>query len=301
MKKNLLIEFILTNRCNKRCKYCDLDFKNISYSYEEIDLFINFIDNNISNIDRLLINFFWWEALLEFDKIKYFVNRTINKKNIFYSLWTNAILLDEIKFNFFRDNNVAIYLSVDTESNKKDYKKSFLKYYDNLTINLILNPNTIYKSFLYFQDLVDYWYKNINIIPVFFTINWDLTSFIFFKKFILFTRKFKSVNCNYISYYDKYTSDLQFILDTNKFFYRDLHTHLWILKQYSILDKKLKNDIEKFSKIWHLDYKTNVESLINNHKQEEILNYSFLLPKRLWFDTNFIIIDKLIKKYKDLW
>jgi sulfatase maturation enzyme AslB (radical SAM superfamily) len=53
--ENILIELILTNNCNKRCEYCDLDFKNKSLSFMDLDLFINFIKNNKANYT---INFF---------------------------------------------------------------------------------------------------------------------------------------------------------------------------------------------------------------------------------------------------
>ena len=40
--KNILIEVIINNQCNKRCQYCDLDFKNKSLSKENIDDFLFF-------------------------------------------------------------------------------------------------------------------------------------------------------------------------------------------------------------------------------------------------------------------
>lgn len=53
--QNILIELILTNQCNKRCQYCDLDFKNNFFSKEKLDVFINFLRQNPANYS---INFF---------------------------------------------------------------------------------------------------------------------------------------------------------------------------------------------------------------------------------------------------
>jgi sulfatase maturation enzyme AslB (radical SAM superfamily) len=53
--KKILIELILTNSCNKRCEYCDLDFKTKSFSFNDLDLFINFLKNNKA---EYTINFF---------------------------------------------------------------------------------------------------------------------------------------------------------------------------------------------------------------------------------------------------
>ena len=51
----ILIELILTNQCNKRCEYCDLDFQNKSLSFNDLNLFIEFINKNKANYT---INFF---------------------------------------------------------------------------------------------------------------------------------------------------------------------------------------------------------------------------------------------------
>jgi sulfatase maturation enzyme AslB (radical SAM superfamily) len=51
----ILIELILTNSCNKRCEYCDLDFKTKSLSFDDLDLFIDFLKNNKA---EYTINFF---------------------------------------------------------------------------------------------------------------------------------------------------------------------------------------------------------------------------------------------------
>jgi sulfatase maturation enzyme AslB (radical SAM superfamily) len=54
----LLIELIITNSCNKKCEYCDLDFRNIFISDEIISLFNKFIREEEKKVDYFHINFF---------------------------------------------------------------------------------------------------------------------------------------------------------------------------------------------------------------------------------------------------
>jgi sulfatase maturation enzyme AslB (radical SAM superfamily) len=67
-------------------------------------LFIDFLKNNKA---EYTINFFGWEPLLEFMKLKYFLENAkkyINK----FTIWTNGILLDKEKLDFFKKNNVLV-------------------------------------------------------------------------------------------------------------------------------------------------------------------------------------------------
>mgnify|MGYP000188630287 FL=1 len=44
--QNVIFHLVLTNQCNKRCEYCDLNFSNNYIAEENIDLFIEYINNN---------------------------------------------------------------------------------------------------------------------------------------------------------------------------------------------------------------------------------------------------------------
>lgn len=294
MKNNILIELVISNQCNKRCKYCDLNFSNNFQTKESIDIFIRFLKNNLEN-NNFLINFFWWEPLLKFDLIKYFLKNTKNYSNINYSIWTNWLLLSEEKYEILKKYNVEIYFSIDTETYNHIFQKKFLLNYEKLKINFILNPNTIDFSFYIFEKLTDFWFKNFNIIPVYLTINWDLESLKKLKKFVDFSKKFKNLNLEYFSYYQKPTSDIQFILDTNLWFYKDIHTHLWFLKQFSNFSLELKNEIEEFSKITNLTENIEIKELLKHNNFSEIFKKSIIFPRKLWFEKNLKIIDKIIK------
>jgi len=292
--KNILFELIMTNQCNKRCKYCDLRFKNKSISYFMLDDFISFLKKEESDNISFLINFFWWEALLEYQKIIYFIEKTKKIKNIRYSIWTNWILLDKDKYNYLSKNNVEIYLSIDTESIELSYLKNYLRNYNKLIINFILNPNTINKSFVLFKKIFNYWYKNYNIIPVFLTKRWQLESLNKLnniKKYILSFTWWKYI---FYSYFQKPTSDIQFIVDTNWFIYKDLHTHLWIIKQFSGLDKSIMNDIENFTFVGNISSSLTLQRLLENYDQYQLVKKTWELPKKIWIYKDFKLLDIIL-------
>gem|GEM_PF-1425047 len=81
----ILFEIILNNQCNKRCSYCDLDFKDTSFSFVDIDKFTYFLRTNKNLVEYYHINFFGGEPLLSFDKIVYFI-RNVGLDKIHYSI-----------------------------------------------------------------------------------------------------------------------------------------------------------------------------------------------------------------------
>ena len=85
MKQKVLIELIINNQCNKRCEYCDLDFRNKSFRKEDLDVFISFLQDNCGEVEYFYINFFGGEPLLSYDEIRYFVSH-VGIENIKYSI-----------------------------------------------------------------------------------------------------------------------------------------------------------------------------------------------------------------------
>ena len=169
----ILIELILTNQCNKRCEYCDLDFKVKSLSFNELDLFIHFLKTNKADYT---INFFWWEPLLEFGKLKYFFDNSKQYVSKF-SIWTNWVLLNKEKLEYFRQNNIIIYLSIDNINLWKDIDLVLCSdYKDIININFINDPDFLDNSILIFEKIKQYWFKNISFMPVFSTKKWSKQS-----------------------------------------------------------------------------------------------------------------------------
>jgi sulfatase maturation enzyme AslB (radical SAM superfamily) len=64
---------------------------------------------------------------------------------------------------------------------------------DNFNINFIVNPNTIDLSQAIFQSMLDRGITNINILPIYATINWNKTTLIKFNIFIQKIKTYKNI------------------------------------------------------------------------------------------------------------
>jgi len=296
--QNVIFHLVLTNQCNKRCEYCDLNFSNNYISENNIERFIHYINKNYYKYWEIRINFFWWEPLLKFDSILKILNK-IQAVNIKYSIWTNGILLTQDIYEVLNTYNVEINYSIDTETY---FSLLDQKYIDvtanNFNINFIVNPNTIDLSEFVFQSIYDRGVKNINILPIYATIHWDHTTLIKLNIFIVNVSKYENISLYGLSYYEKPTSDIEFLLETNWNIYQDIHTHLWFLKQYESVPKNIRDEIEKESYIWTI--KDIEKKLIELQfcKLQKLYKMSLDIAKKLWFQINFMLIDKILKKLK---
>jgi hypothetical protein len=174
-------------------------------------------------------------------------------KNIKYSLGTNGVFLDEKKLKFLKKNNVKIYLSVDNIDGKSFLeKKDFYGHQDMIEVNFINDPDFLYNSKATLKLILEKEFKNVNFMPVFTTKKWGkekLKDFLILKHYI---SSLPDLNINYFSYYNGFSSDIQFMLDTDMHFYRDLDSLIWLQKQYSLIPKALKNELNDKSKLFHL-------------------------------------------------
>jgi len=290
----ILIEVIVTNQCNKRCEYCDLDFRNKSISDNDIDLFTRFINNSSSEIEYFHLNFFWGEPLLEFSKIKKIVN-SISIKNIKYSIWTNWNLLNNDVLAFLYLNDIKISLSVDNITGFEGVYNIDKKYFNLIYINFINDPDFLFKSKWIFSDIINKWYKNINFMPVFSTKKWNKKWFIELWKIAKCISMIKDVKVNFFWYFNWISSDKQFILDTDGYFYNDLDSLLWLQKQYSKIDNSLKNEINintKNIKLDSIDFSLN--ELIKNFSIREVVRLIFKIPKVQWCEKDYSLIKKIL-------
>ncbi len=292
--QNVLIELILTNQCNKRCEYCDLDFKNKSLSFDDLDLFSNFLKLNPANYT---INFFWWEPLLEYKKLKYFVENSKNYVNNF-TIWTNWVFLDKEKLEFFQENNIFIYLSVDNITTGNDLNFEVLKdYTDIININFINDPDYLDNSVKTFNKILNFWFSKISFMPVYSTKKRDKVNLYKLKTLYDYFSSFDNLELNSFWYFNWVTWDIQFILDTNLFFYSDLDSLLWLQKQYKNIDKALYSEINTKTKLISLNDKNlNLEKLLDLHNIKDVLILVFEIPKKTWDILSYKIIDKILKK-----
>jgi uncharacterized protein len=116
--------------CNLRCKYCFAstgDFKGGRklMDFETGRKAIDFLIKSSGKRRNIEIDFFGGEPLLNFEVVKQLVEygkqkAKENKKNIKFTITTNAVLLDDEKIEYFNENFSNVVLSLDGRKEVND-------------------------------------------------------------------------------------------------------------------------------------------------------------------------------------
>ena len=149
-------------------------------------------------------------------------------------------------------------------------------------INFINDPDFLYNSIKTFDLIVEKGFQTINFMPVLSTKKWTKDALVYFGKARNYVAGCKDVQVNYFSYYNGFSSDTQFILDTDLYFYQDIDSLIWLQKQYSILPESLRNELDNASRLFHLDTDNfTFKELLNSYNPKEVLRLIMKIPKIL--------------------
>lgn len=112
--KDLSLTILPTLQCNFRCNYCYEDFKNERITDSTINGIVKFVKNNIHEFNRLSVDWFGGEPLLEIEKINELSQKLIQvcrdyKKPYVASMTTNGYLLTKDIFKMMLRNKVLSY------------------------------------------------------------------------------------------------------------------------------------------------------------------------------------------------
>lgn len=122
-----------------------------------------FYNNRDKNYDRHYIMFFGGEPLLNFDLIPqyldWFRNNYPNFKCNFH-IFTNGLLLDKSKVDFFLDNNITIFLSYDINLpcyniNKSATEAQYTQIKKILLYSLKQNPDLVIPYYIIHNNQID--------------------------------------------------------------------------------------------------------------------------------------------------
>lgn len=172
----------MTNDCNMRCLYCyEKNKKKSSILIEVIDFVVEFIKKTMSKDNKFIIH--GGEPLLEYEKIKYIVNKIgkISNENRFeFYITTNLTLLDEEKSKFLKENFQHISLSIDGNKYSHDKNRKlqnglgtyniiikkldryFEKKLDSIIARMTVNENNVEDLSQNILHLIDLGFKNIS-------------------------------------------------------------------------------------------------------------------------------------------
>jgi len=304
--KKIVIDLIVINSCNKICEYCPIKFNWWKITKDKVDFVINYLEKNKKFYEECTINFFGWEPLLNFEVIKYFVEKNKNKK-IKYTIWTNWFLLTEKIIDFLLKYNINVYLTFhadDTKSYFKLLEKEFLKKaLDIIQINFIVSPNNLDFCYKKIDDVINFWFKVINIIPVMLTIPWRKNDLINLKKFINYVdnnylNKVDWLKIYKFSYFDWVPVEIGFVINYNLDIYQDSSDELYIWKQFDWLWHSLIEEIERVSYLWNI-MDNNLDYFVKKYDIKKIVKALYSLPKKLWYLNDYMIIYKIMNSDKN--
>lgn len=110
--------FVLTNKCNMHCKYCQAQSENSNnYGFMTKATAKRAVDIALQSPDLLLtFEFQGGEPLLNFDVLKYIVEYAESRKGqkrILYSITTNGTLITDKVIDFFQKYCVSVSISLD--------------------------------------------------------------------------------------------------------------------------------------------------------------------------------------------
>lgn len=220
MKKNIIILIYMSLECNLRCYYCVVNFKKEYISCTTIDDILHFIKKNRNEFNDVSIEFFGWEPLLVFDKIKYFVDAA-RDLDLSYKITTNGLLINQEILTYFNDYFTSVYISF----NNLDFKtlKNYLRIFpmiwkDNIgkySITFIYHPSICVKEHIkYMNTLIDTWYININILPIYMYKNYTQEEFENLEVLLKYTKWIQGINFDYF-YFIVNKNDLEFSISPN--------------------------------------------------------------------------------------
>lgn len=303
-KRNIVIDLIMADVCNRTCDYCPLKFSWKILNKQNIDFIIEYLSKNSSSYDECTINFFWWEPLINFEWIKYFVGQNKNSK-ITYSIGTNGVMLTEEILDFLIEYDIRIYLTFHADS-EKTYKQLlkkefFIKALDLIQINFIVSPIDTELAYNKIDEVVNFWFKVVNIIPVMLTMKWDRQWLVRLNKFINYVDHNYTTNDDYsdlkiykFSYFDGIPVEIGFVIGVNLDIYQDSSDELFIWKQYDKLWEELIAKVEKETLLWNLKDYDNFLDIINKYDVAKVVQLLRDFPKKMWYITDYALVYRIM-------
>jgi uncharacterized protein len=167
------------------CSYCYESYKKAqSISYDVIDNIIDFIvEQNTNSTDKTVsVITHGGEPLIEFDKIKHFIEKLNTKiDNVRYIVTTNATLLTDTMFDFFVEHYSEISISIDGTRTAHDANRIFangqgtydivvknakklMSRHNDIKARMTINPQTVSSLYESVKHLLDLGFTTI--VPV---------------------------------------------------------------------------------------------------------------------------------------
>lgn len=124
---NNLVQSIMlnvTDQCNFRCRMCFCNWEEHYMTPEVADKAIALaLERKSPRVEKLTINFFGGEPLMNFNLVKYVIEKWNDKCN--FSMTTNGSLLTDEILDYLSEHKVGILFSIDGDKETQDYNRPF--------------------------------------------------------------------------------------------------------------------------------------------------------------------------------
>ena len=120
---------VVTHACPMKCRYCFVHQEPSCMSYKTAKDATDFLIKNAEEVNTIpSINFFGGEPTLLWDEIIVPLTKWIRqeyKKPFSLGITTNAVLLNEERLNFLKENNIGLLFSMDGAKETQDYNRPY--------------------------------------------------------------------------------------------------------------------------------------------------------------------------------
>lgn len=114
----------VTDQCNFRCRMCFCDWADHYMSQETANKAIDLaLKRKNPKVDKLNINFFGGEPMLNYSLIQYLIEKWEDKCT--FSMTTNGSLLTLENMDYLKEHKVGILFSIDGAKETQDYNRPF--------------------------------------------------------------------------------------------------------------------------------------------------------------------------------
>lgn len=282
--------YIITYDCNFRCKYCDVNKKKDSISFEVMKKSLEFI--NDFNIDK--VKFFWWEPLLYKDKISYLVSNFPKKEKTSFYLTTNSTLIDEEFVAFSKKANINFTFSIDWDDKTNNENRIFWDwsnvskiiikntkaYSDIVRINQVITSKNAKYFFENFKFIYGLWVRKFNFLPEYYspwTKAWLLDLQKWFDKINNFYNEWNTFQIvNLDNYSDLSFFNFWIVIDTDWSIYGTNLILSWKFEKYKkilkIWDVKKWIEINIFDSENSVLYIEKINKIIDKEYKKDVIN-----------------------------
>lgn len=297
----IVLDLVVTDACNRRCRYCCVDKRNRTMPDAVLDAAADFVTGNLAKAEGWTVNFFGGEPLLNMGAIRRFLDKVGPREGLSYLVATNGMLMDADKAAFFRERGVSPVVSVHSDGRWKELfaLPGVRAVAQDAEANFIVAPDDLEGSAARMEATLAMGFRKVNVIPVMLTMKWGLPQIGELAKFVDASRASAAaagVPLEAFSYFDGFPPEAQLVVDCDGGIYQDLSDELYIAKQYDGLPAGLADRIEKATLLARVQEAPALEAVMARYDIKELIRLSYDIPKAQGWVQDYALIARAMHR-----